>query len=81
MRIVNLAPQAMSLLEGICDPSALEDRIAVLDAAEEKLQELAAGGTDTVEGYNLYDIAYQLKGIRKEFNQLKELIEDGREEN
>ena len=78
-KAINLSPEALEMVNRLCDPDVLDDMITNLDAAEEKLQELGSSSLDTTEGYNLYDVAYTLKRYRKEFTELKRLIE-GKEE-
>lgn len=77
MNIINLSSEALELVNQLCDPDNLADKITVLDAAEEQLQQLACNELEPVEGYNLYDVAYTMKRYKKEFQKLKKLIEDG----
>ena len=35
MSIINLSPEAVELVNQLCDPDNLEDKITVLDIAEE----------------------------------------------
>lgn len=79
-KVINLSPEAVELLNQLCEPENLEDNISVLDAAEEQLQQLASGERETNAGYSLYDLAYQVKSIRKDMMKLKTEIENGREE-
>jgi len=78
MGIINLSSEAVELVNQLCEPSNLEDKITVLDAAEEQLQELAFAETEAVAGYNLYDLAYTLKRYKKDMIKLKNLLEDGK---
>ena len=81
MRVINLTPEAMELVNQLCDPDTLEEKIVVLEQAEDQLQETAyAYQNDREEGYKLYDVAYTVKTYRKELVKLKKLIENGREE-
>lgn len=77
MNIINLSSEALELVNQLCDPDNLADKITVLDAAEEQLQQLACNELEPQEGYNLYDVAYTMKRYKKEFLKLKNLIEDG----
>ncbi|MBQ2674137.1 MAG: hypothetical protein IJG07_05585 [Prevotella sp.] len=80
MKAINLKPEAVELLNKMCDVDELESRIAVLDDAEEKLQDMAYQTEGDVKtGFQLYDIAYSLKTYKKELIKLKEIIGDGRE--
>ena len=80
MSAINLKPEAVELLNQMCDVDELESRIAVLDDAEEKLQDMAFQcGADNrdAEGLNLYDIAYTLKRYKKELIELKRILGNG----
>ena len=80
MNIINLSPEALVLVNRLCAPSNLEETITSLDAAEEKLQELASGEfSDAQKGYNLYDLAYTIKGYKKDLTELKRLLENAEE--
>lgn len=81
MSIINLKPEAVELLNELCSPSNLEERITALDSAEEQLQQLASSEfSDAKNGYNLYDLAYTIKGYKKDLMKLKGLLEDGEEQ-
>lgn len=77
MSIINLKPEAVELLNQLCDSDNLEAKIAVLDDAEERLQSMAYQEPDKKEAYILYDIAYTIKTYKKDLSKLKTLIEDG----
>lgn len=77
MNIINLSPEALELVNRLCDPENLEDKITVLDAAEEQLQQQAYAETEPVEGNNLYTVAYQVKTYKKDLMKLKTLLENG----
>lgn len=80
MSIIKLKPEAVELLNELCSPSSLEEKITALDSAEEQLQQLANSEfSDAKNGYYLYDLAYMLKGYRKDLMKLKELLEDAEE--
>lgn len=78
MSMINLSPEALELVNELCSPSGLEDRIVTLGAAEDRLQEMAYNDNETVTCYQLYEIAYTLKKYRKDLEQLKNMIEDGK---
>ena len=79
MNIINLSPEALELVNQLCDPDNLEDKITVLDIAEEQLQKLAFDevDSDAQVNLNLYTVAYQVKMYRKELTKLKSLLNDG----
>jgi len=79
MGIINLSPEAVELVNQLCEPSNLEEKINVLDAAEEQLQKLAYENDNSQDGYNLYDLAYTLKIFNKDLQKLKTLLEDGKD--
>ena len=79
MGIINLSSEAVELVNQLCEPSNLEDKINVLDAAEEQLQKLAYENDNSQDGYNLYDLAYTLKIFNKDLQKLKTLLEDGKD--
>lgn len=79
MSIINLSPEAVELVNQLCEPSNLEEKINVLDAAEEQLQKLAYENDNSQDGYNLYDLAYTLKIFNKDLQKLKSLLEDGKD--
>lgn len=80
MSIINISPEAIVLLNQLCDPGNLEETITTLDAAEEKMQEMASGEfNDAQKGYNLYDLAYTIKGYKKDLMKLKGLLENERD--
>lgn len=54
MSIINLKPEAVELLNQLCDPGNIEDTVMVLDSAEQQLQELAFGETNPVNGNTLF---------------------------
>ena len=80
MSAINLSPEAVELVNQLCDPDNLADKITVLDAAEEQLQQMACAEPEPQAGYNLYDIAYTLKRYKQEYAKLKMLMKDGGEE-
>lgn len=79
MGIINLSSEAVELVNQLCEPSNLEEKINVLDAAEEQLQKLAYENDNSQDGYNLYDLAYTLKIFNKDLQKLKSLLEDGKD--
>lgn len=78
-KTINLSPEAVEKLNQLCEPSNLEEKINVLDAAEEQLQQLAFENENPQDGYNLYDLAYTLKIFKKDLHKLKTLLEDGKD--
>jgi len=75
-KAINLSSEALEMVNRLCDPDYLENRVCVLQAAEDKLQELAYGESEPVNGCNLYDVAYTLKQLCKDLVKLKTLVED-----
>lgn len=82
MSAINLSPEAVALVNQLCDPDNLEDKITVLDIAEEQLQKLAYDEVDSDNqvNLNLYTVAYQVKMYKKELTKLKKLLNDGNRE-
>ena len=82
MSIINLSPEAVELVNQLCDPDNLEDKITVLDIAEEQLQKLAYDEVDSDNqvNLNLYTVAYQVKMSKKDLLKLKKLLNDGNRE-
>jgi len=79
MNIINLSSEALELVNQLCDPDNLEDKITVLDIAEEQLQKLAFDEVDSDNqvNLNLYTVAYQVKMYKKELLKLKTLLNNG----
>ena len=82
MSIINLSPEGVELVNQLCDPDNLEDKITVLDIAEEQLQKLAYDEVDSDNqvNLNLYTVAYQVKMYKKDLLKLKKLLNDGNRE-
>lgn len=82
MSIINLSPEAVELVNQLCDPENLEDKITVLDIAEEQLQKLAYDEVDSDNqvNLNLYTVAYQVKMYKKDLLKLKKLLNNGNRE-
>lgn len=82
MSIINLSPEAVELVNQLCDPDNLEDKITVLDIAEEQLQKLAYDEVDSDNqvNLNLYTVAYQVKMYKKDLLKLKKLLNNGNRE-
>ena len=82
MSIINLSPEAVELVNQLCDPDNLEDKITVLDIAEEQLQKLAYDEVDSDNqvNLNLYTVAYQVKMYKNDLLKLKKLLNDGNRE-
>ena len=81
MSAINLSPEAVELVNRLCDPENLEDKITVLDIAEEQLQKLAYDEVDSDNqvNLNLYTVAYQVKMYKKDLLKLKMLLKNGKE--
>lgn len=81
MSAINLSPEAVELVNQLCDPENLEDKITVLDIAEEQLQKLAYDEVDSDNqvNLNLYTVAYQVKMYKKDLLKLKMLLKNGKE--
>ena len=75
MSFVNASPKAVELVNQLCDPGNLEEQIVVLEAAEDQLQEMAFEEEDGVKSHILYDVAFQLKSLKKSFVELKKELE------
>jgi len=82
MSAINLSPEAVELVNQLCDPDNLEDKITVLDIAEEQLQKLAFDevDTDSSVNLNLYTVAYQVKMYKNDLVKLKRLLKNGDKE-
>ena len=82
MSAINLSPEAVELVNQLCDPDNLEDKITVLDIAEEQLQKLAYDEVDSDNqvNLNLYTVAYQVKMYKKDLLKLKRLLKNGDKE-
>ncbi len=80
MNVINLKSEGVELLNELCSPSSLEEKISALDSAEEQLQQMANSDIgDAKNGFYLYDLAYMIKGYRKDLMKLKDLLEDDEE--
>lgn len=75
MSAINLSPEAVELVNQLCDPGNLEEQIVVLETAEDQLQEMAFEENDGVKSHILYDVAFQLKSLKKSFVELKKELE------
>ena len=78
-KAINLSPEALELVNQLCDPLSLDDKIRALETAEDRLQQ-AAYEKEAEDGFVLYDVAYTIKIYRKELTKLKTLIENVEEE-
>lgn len=77
-KAINLSPEALELVNQLCDPLSLDDKIRTLETAEDRLQQ-SAYEKEAEDGFVLYDVAYTIKIYRKELTKLKTLIENGKE--
>lgn len=75
MSFVNASPKAVELVNRLCDPGYLDEQIKVLETAEDQLQEVAFEEGEGVKSHILYDVAYQLKTLKKTFVELKNELE------
>lgn len=82
MSAINLSSEAVELVNQLCDPDNLADKITVLDVAEEQLQKLAFDevDTDSSVNLNLYTVAYQVKMYKNDLVKLKRLLKNGDKE-
>lgn len=78
MSAINLSPEAVELLNQLCEPDNLEETITVLESAENSLQKQAYDYGN--EAISLYTVAYQLKLFKNELKTLKRILENGEEE-
>lgn len=78
MGVINLSPEAVELLNKLCEPSHLEDTITTLESAEDSLQKQAYDYDN--DAISLYTVAYQLKLFKNELKKLKRILENGEEE-
>lgn len=76
MKAINLSPEAMKIVNDLCDPSELDARISALEEAEDELQKIAYD-MDANDGYRVYCVAYTLKIYKNEYVKLKSLLTDG----
>ena len=77
MRIINASAKAVELVNRLCDPSGLEEKITFLEVAEDQLQDFAYEDGGSQRSHDLYDIAYQIKLLKKSFVELKLELENG----
>lgn len=80
MNIINLSPDALAVVNKLCDQDNMEENIGVLDVAEEQLQKQAFCEMEPVEAYELFTVAYQVKKFKNDLMKLKALLENGQGE-
>ena len=74
MNAINLSPEAISLVNTMCNADNLADDIRLLEYIENELQETAYAYTsDDTKALNLYTCSFQLKEKRKQMQRLLEL--------
>lgn len=73
-KIINLSPEALEIVNELCDDDELECTTLLLESVEEQMQKLAFEEGESSEACGLYSMAYQLKTLRKKFSQLKNLL-------
>lgn len=78
-KVINLSPDALEIVNQMLDDGHLEDTILTLDGAEDGLQRHAYE-SDGPSAINLFNIAYQLKLLKKDFTKLKSILYNGRDE-
>lgn len=74
-----MSPEAVALVNQLCSPGILGERIEVLEEAEEKLQGMAYDQSEPEHGYELYETAYTLKLYKNELKKLKSILEHDEE--
>lgn len=77
MSVINLSPEAVELVNRLCDPLDLQENIDMLEEAEAKLQRQGYDASDKEEGYILYDTAYSIKLYVLDLKKLLKLVSNG----
>lgn len=83
MKLTNLTPEVLEILNRQCDPDELECRIHLMEDTEEQLEELAYQHSlegQKEEALKLYDISHNLKDFKKDITKIRNLITDGTED-
>ena len=83
MKLTNLTPEVLEILNRQCDPGELECRIHLIEDTEEQLEELAYQHSlegQKEEALKLYDISHNLKDFKKDITKIRNLITDGTED-
>lgn len=83
MKLTNLTPEVLEILNRQCDPDELECRINLMDEAQEQLEELAyqhSMESRDKEALKLYNISHYLKEYKKDLTKLRNMITDGTED-
>lgn len=73
MSVINMTPEAMQAVNRLCEAGNVDSIIGRLQYAEEEMQKIAyeeqTGGLDY-----LFRMAYDLREIRKQFENLEKLF-------
>ena len=83
MKLTNLTPEVLEILNKQCDPDELECRIHLMEDTEEQLEDLAyqhSMENRPKEALKLYNISHSLKDFKKDLTKLRNLITDGTED-
>ncbi len=83
MKLTNLTPEVLEILNRQCDPDELECRIHLMEDTEEQLEELAyqhSMENRPKEALKLYNISHSLKDFKKDITKIRNLITDGTED-
>lgn len=80
MSAINLTPEAVTLVNSLCNADNLADDIRLMEYVEDELQQAAyALMEDDKKALNLYTCSFQLKERRKKLQKLLELVGSGGE--
>lgn len=79
-KAINLAPEALKLVNSLCDASTLEEHVGNLEVAEDTLQDIAYAESESDKSAELFSVAYNIKQLRKDLIKLKKSLDNGREE-
>ena len=83
MKLTNLTPEVLEILNRQCDPDELECRIRLMEDTEEQLEDLAyqhSMENRPKEALKLYNISHSLKDFKKDLTKLRNMITDGTED-
>lgn len=79
MKAINLSPEAVELVNGLCCADTLDEHVGNLEIAEDTLQDIAYEESDNKRSCELFAVAYNIKSLRKELSKLKTLLSNGTE--
>lgn len=74
-KTINLSPEALELVNRICNASNLDEHVGNLEVAEDTLQDMAYEESDNDKSCSLFTVAYNIKSLRKDLSKLKELLD------